>query len=90
MRPSILLLSCLGSATFAVSIKDTMNNVGPFTHWYAVMKPFMAELEEIDQSLPVTILVPGNGAVDKWKSTPEFITATDDELLDLISITSSH
>jgi uncharacterized surface protein with fasciclin (FAS1) repeats len=84
MRPSILLLSCLGSSTFAKSIKETMDNVGPFSHWYTIIKPFVDELEEMCQYRPVTILVPESDAVDKWKSTPEFTVATEDKLRDLM------
>ena len=84
MRPSTLLLSCISSSTLAKSIKETLDNVGPFSHWYTIMKPFLNELEEMSQNRPVTILVPESDAVDKWKSTPEFTAATDDKLRDLL------
>lgn len=85
MQPYILLTLILASTASATrSIKWVFDNVGMFTHWTDMIKPCFDMMEDLILNDVLTPLVPHNDAVDKFRSSPEFSSMTEDEICSLV------
>ena len=85
MRPSILLALILSSTAIAThDLEWVFENIGLLQPWGVFTKPCFDIMKDTILNNVVTLVIPRKDAIDRFKSSPEFASITEDKLCDLV------
>lgn len=80
----ILAVALLSSTVLTRSLGGVLSNVEPMDSWHNLIRPYIPELVEIADNNVVTILVPSNGAVSKFTSSPAYAQMEPNSMRQLV------